>query len=140
MGWAELRLEKGGLLIDTCVLIWWASKPEELSQSAVDALSSPDCDIYWSSITVAEVARLAEKKRIEIPEHWKPWLKRVLAELGWSEIPPSSRIMEEAHSLPGDFHGDPADRILTATARLNGLSLVTPDRLIRTYPHVDTLW
>jgi len=42
--------------------------------------------------------------------------------------------------LPGDFHRDPADRIIVALARRYGVPLVTSDRLIRDYPHVTTVW
>lgn len=47
---------------------------------------------------------------------------------------------QEAYSLPGNFHRDPADRILVATCRLRGLALLTADRLILDYPHVTALW
>ena len=50
------------------------------------------------------------------------------------------RIVEEAYSLPEPFHADPVDRVLVATARLHNLQLVTGDRKILDYPHVQTLW
>lgn len=96
--------------------------------------------IWVGSISVAEVARLAERKRIELKEHWKPWLRKVIMYNGWRVIPATYEIMEEAYSLPGEFHTDPADRILVATARLRGLVLATGDRTILDYPHVNTLW
>jgi len=43
------------------------------------------------------------------------------------------------HSLPETFHADPVDRVLTATARIHNLTLVTADRKILDYPHVNTL-
>jgi PIN domain nuclease of toxin-antitoxin system len=49
------------------------------------------------------------------------------------------RIAAEAYSLPGEFHKDPADRLLVATARVLGAALVTPDELILAYPYVRTL-
>ena len=48
--------------------------------------------------------------------------------------------MEEAYSLPEAFHADPADRILTATARLRNCALLTADKKLLDYPHVTTLW
>jgi len=48
--------------------------------------------------------------------------------------------MEEAYSLPGSFHADPADRILTATARLEDLVLLTTDRKLLDYPHLEARW
>ena len=49
-------------------------------------------------------------------------------------------IIEEAYSLPEPFHADPMDRILVATARVHGLTLLTADKAILSYPHVRTLW
>jgi PIN domain nuclease of toxin-antitoxin system len=46
----------------------------------------------------------------------------------------------ESTQLPGDFHGDPADQIIVATAREIEASILTPDRRIRDYPHVGTIW
>jgi PIN domain nuclease of toxin-antitoxin system len=48
--------------------------------------------------------------------------------------------MEEAYSLPDDFHADPADRIITATARLNNYKILTADKKILAYPHVKSIW
>lgn len=48
--------------------------------------------------------------------------------------------MEEAYSLPDAFHADPADRIITATARLNNYTILTADEKIISYPHVKTAW
>ena len=50
----------------------------------------------------------------------------------------SSKIAAEAYRLPGEFHRDPADRILVATARLESWTLLTADRRILDYPHVRT--
>ena len=49
-------------------------------------------------------------------------------------------IIEESYSLPEDFHPDPVDRILVATARLHTAALITGDKKILDYPHVETLW
>lgn len=50
------------------------------------------------------------------------------------------QVLEEAYSLPGEFHRDPVDRIVTATARLRGLTVLTADRKILDYPHVSARW
>lgn len=72
--------------------------------------------------------------------HWKPWLRAAIAENCWEISPIGLDIMEEAYSLPGAFHPDPADRILTATARLEHLLLLTTDQKILGYPHVISGW
>jgi PIN domain nuclease of toxin-antitoxin system len=48
--------------------------------------------------------------------------------------------MEEAYSLPDTFHADPADRIIAATACMNHSTIVTADRKILAYPHVNAVW
>ena len=50
------------------------------------------------------------------------------------------QVVEEAYSLPGEYHRDPADRILAATARLKHLTILTADQKILDYPHVETMW
>lgn len=59
---------------------------------------------------------------------------------GWEIMPIDLDIIEEAFSLPGEFHADPADRIIVATARRHALVTVTADKKILDYPHVNVLW
>ena len=59
---------------------------------------------------------------------------------GWQVLDITMAVAEEAYSLPDTFHPDPADRILTATARLNQLKLLTTDRKMLDYPHVHAAW
>lgn len=128
-------------LLDTCVLIWWAAgEKKKISEPIRQAVGNPTAAVSVGSISVAEIARLAERRRIQLTSHWKIWFRQAAASNGWSVLPATWEIMEEAYSLPDPFHGDPADRILVATARLHRLALVTPDERILKYPHVDTLW
>ncbi len=55
-------------------------------------------------------------------------------------IPVDNEIGIEAANLPGEFHKDPADRIIVATGRKFGAPVVTADEKIRAYPHVRTIW
>ncbi|MBW1887764.1 MAG: PIN domain-containing protein [Deltaproteobacteria bacterium] len=52
----------------------------------------------------------------------------------------SPQIALESCDLPGKFHNDPADRIIVATARIHALELITKDKKILDYPHVQALW
>ena len=127
-------------LLDTCLIIWVARPNGRISAKARDVLLHPTSQIFVASISVAEIARLYEKNRIVLRDHWKPWLRNVIGSNGWVVLPATWEIMEEAYSLPPELHGDPADRILVATARLHGLALVTPDKKLLDYPHVETIW
>lgn len=67
------------------------------------------------------------------------WVSRSLAELAAETIPITHDLALEAYSLPGHFHEDPADRLLVASARLLGLTFLTADERILSYPAVRSL-
>ncbi|CAN5765411.1 hypothetical protein BH23GEM3_BH23GEM3_26340 [soil metagenome] len=67
------------------------------------------------------------------------WLERALAHHGVRLLDITARIAVESAELPGAFHRDPADQILVATARVFSVPLLTADRKIRDYPHVQAL-
>jgi PIN domain nuclease of toxin-antitoxin system len=113
------------LLLDTCAILWSVSEPESLSAVARDALLRPDAVVHVSPISCAEIACLAERGRIALDRHWKTWFNHFAAENGWQSVDIDLAIVQEAYSLPGTFHADPADRILTATARRRDLALCT---------------
>ena len=128
------------LLLDTCAIIWAISKPEQLSERARSALAAKDSEVAFSPISCAEVAWAVRRKRLAIDRHWRSWFRHFTELNSWLEVPIDLSIIEEAYSLPEPFHADPADRILVATARRHGFQLVTGDRKILLYPHVQTLW
>jgi len=128
------------LVVDTCVVLWAGLAPERLSLAARDALVDPAAEILVASITAAEIACAQARGRVSLNDHWRPWFRRALAANGWIVVSASLDIMEEAYSLPEVFHPDPTDRIIVATARIERAVLVTGDRLLLAYPHVDTLW
>jgi PIN domain nuclease of toxin-antitoxin system len=66
------------------------------------------------------------------------WVVESMADLAAQTVSMSHEVAMEAYALPGTFHKDPADRILVAVARRNGLTLVTADDRILSYPHVRT--
>lgn len=127
------------LLLDTCAVLWVATDSPQLSQAARDRIADPDEEVYVSAITAAELACLLAKQKIELPVHWRTWFREAVASNGWTCLPIDLETIEEAYSLPGDFHPDPADRILSATARLNRLTLLTGDEKLINYPHVTSL-
>lgn len=128
------------VLLDTCAVLWAGLEPDRLSEAAVAVLSASDSEVYVAAITAAEIACAQARRRVSLAGHWKPWLRRALSVNGWTALPATLEVMEEAYSLPGDFHADPADRIIVATARVHDLQVLTADRLLLAYPHVETLW
>ena len=128
------------LLLDTCCIIWAISQPAALSQTAKTLLIADESEIHVSVISVAEIACAAERGRIVIDRHWKKWFRHYVNLNEWGVESIDLDIMEEAYSLPETFHADPADRIITATARLKKYTLLTADRKILSYPHVNAIW
>jgi PIN domain nuclease of toxin-antitoxin system len=91
-------------------------------------------------ISSAEIACLAMRGRITINQHWKTWVNSNLAINGWIPLDINLQIIQDAYSLPDSFNTDPADRIITATARIHDLTLITADKKILEYLHVNTMW
>jgi PIN domain nuclease of toxin-antitoxin system len=70
----------------------------------------------------------------------REWIELASRADGISLHPITPEICIESAELPGVFHGDPADQIIVATARLLSAAILTSDRRIRDYPHVPTIW
>ncbi len=86
-----------------------------------------------------EIAKLAERGRLGLACSIEEWMEQALAYPGIELLPLTPQIAIESTTLPGNFHRDPADQIIVATARIHDLALLTVDRLILDYPHVRTL-
>jgi len=131
------------ILLDTHVLLWWATQQHERfttgAQQALD-YELESGQIVISSITAWEIAMLIQRKRLALAMDLREWLAIVSQVDNVRFIPVDNGIALESESLPGEFHRDPADRMIVATARKLGASLVTMDEKIRNYPHVRTVW
>jgi PIN domain nuclease of toxin-antitoxin system len=131
------------IVLDTHALLWWASGArEQLSSAALQAIEGEMSggQIMVSSISAWELAMLVAKGRIALSMDIGEWLA-VLGEIAEvALVPVDNDIVVKSASLPGEFHKDPADRIIVATARKLAAPLVTADEKIRAYPHVRTVW
>jgi PIN domain nuclease of toxin-antitoxin system len=131
------------ILLDTHVLFWWATKDTvRLTAAARAAISEelPDGEILVSSITAWEIALLAGRRRLNLALDVAKWLSTFGEISEFRFIPVDNEIGIEAVNLPGEFHKDPADRIIVATARKFGAPIITADEKIRAYRHVRTIW
>jgi PIN domain nuclease of toxin-antitoxin system len=124
------------LLLDTHVWIWSMSKPEKLAPKVRRALEKPGQQLWLSPVSAWEVALLVEKGRMRIEGHLEAWLPKAVAR--FQEAPVSHDIAAAFADirLP---HGDPADRLLLATARVLHLTLVTADERLIDAKVVPTL-
>jgi len=130
------------ILLDTHVWVWWLGQPDKLSENARKALeaAAKASGIYISSISVWEVALLVERKRLELTMELKTWLGKSEELPFISFIPVDNDIAYQSVYLPQPFHEDPADRIITATAIQMNYPLITTDKKILDYRHVETIW
>jgi PIN domain nuclease of toxin-antitoxin system len=127
------------LLLDTHVWIWSQEAPERIGEQARQGLLRNDRSVFVSTISTLEIARLVAIGLIELKGPLDLWIRDSLEALQATTIEISHRIAMGAYQLPGDFHKDPADRLIVATAREHDLMLMTADRRILTYPSVESL-
>jgi len=120
------------ILLDTHVIIWSLSKPKELSEDVKKIIESAQLDnrLLISSISLWEIAMLKSKKRINIYEPLKDFLQSITDIDGIEVIDLLPDIASDSVLLTDDFHGDPADRIIAATAINCGAILLTRDQQI----------
>jgi len=130
------------ILLDTHALIWWVSCDARLPESAATLIrqSLAENAVLISAISAWEVAQLVARDRLVLSRPVSDWLDLIRAINGVRFVPIDHRVAVESVSLPGDFHKDPADRFLVATARLLGATLLSCDDKIRAYAHVNTFW
>jgi PIN domain nuclease of toxin-antitoxin system len=125
------------------VLIWWASgATDQLSPAALKAIAQEvdGGQIIVSSISAWEASMLVAKGRLALSMDVAEWLACVGNIESVSFVPVDNTIAVKSTELPGEFHKDPADRFIVATARKLAAPLVTADEKIRAYPHVRTIW
>jgi PIN domain nuclease of toxin-antitoxin system len=89
--------------------------------------------LYIADITLWETAMLTAKNRLSLSLPLRDWLDKALAMPGLSVIPITPEIAADSCSLPGGFHGDPADRLIIASARWYDAVLISLDRAILDY-------
>ena len=130
------------IVLDTHALLWWVTQDTKaLSPAARQIINDEQqCgQILLSSISAWEIALLVSKRRIGLSMDVEAWLALV-AKIGSVRfVPVDNEIAMESVQLPGEFHKDPADRIIVATARKHAALLITIDDKILAYPHVRSL-
>ena len=84
-----------------------------------------------SAISLWEAQMLVSRKRLILSEPFAPWIQRMAASDVVTVLPLDIEVVVSLHALPATFHGDPADRLIVATARTHALVLATKDRKIR---------
>ncbi|HEX9687932.1 MAG TPA: PIN domain-containing protein [Thermoanaerobaculia bacterium] len=124
------------VLLDTHVIHWWSAEPDRISRAATRALNDAD-ELAVAAISWFELAWLANRERIIVTIPIRSWLEQFAREVRTVGITPA--IADTAVSLPSSFPGDPADRLIYATAIEHGWRLITKDRKLRAHRHPRSL-
>jgi PIN domain nuclease of toxin-antitoxin system len=123
------------LLLDTHAAIW-ITEDQPLASTAtkaIDAAYQTGATIFVSAITAWEIGMLASRNRLGLATRPERWFQRLLAIPGVRQADLSPDILIASSFLPGTPPRDPADRIILATARDLGATLITRDHLLLKY-------
>lgn len=125
------------ILLDTHVWIWWINESSMGSKDMLRIIQEHRGDgLGVSIISCWEVAKLVERGRLELTIPVERWIEQALAYPGVELLELTPRIVVESTQLPGEFHRDPADQMLVATARVYDIPVLTADSKLLHYPHV----
>lgn len=132
------------VLLDTHAWVWLLNGSERLGPKAKKAIqrSLADEAVLISAISPWEVAMLVAKGRLVLDRDVGEWVQTALSLPGFRLEPISAEVAVASTRLPGVIHSDPADRMIAATARHLGSTLITADQLLLDYGkdgHLKTL-
>ena len=121
------------VLLDTNIWVWWLTPESPLSRAERDALDAKAIrrELFVPAISLWEAQVLHAKRRFQLPLPFAEWLARATDERMISVLPLSIEVVLALDALPASFHGDPADRLIVATARAHAMALATHDAAIR---------
>jgi PIN domain nuclease of toxin-antitoxin system len=128
------------ILLDTHVVAWAADDPKRLSRDATSAIQRArrGGGLAVSAMTVWELAQLVASGRVQVHGSVETSVRALIGDI--TVIPITPEIAALTTQFPEDYPRDPADRIIGATARAEGLTLVTRDERIRNCPLLKTVW
>jgi PIN domain nuclease of toxin-antitoxin system len=122
------------VLLDTHVWLWWLLGSERLlpeERRALDRLAGSGSP-HLSAMSLWEAQMLHAKGRLSLDRPFPSWLRQAAAPGVVQLVPIEVEVVIALHQLPEGFHGDPADRLIVASALAHGLVLATHDQAIRT--------
>ena len=130
------------ILLDTHAVLWLVIEPERLSRRAASAIRRARAGdgIAIADITLLELAVLFERGVVRSQGTLESALLQVIQGAGAIVRPMTAQIAALASQFPVDYPRDPADRLIGATARAEGIPLVTRDEKIRHSPWLKTIW
>jgi PIN domain nuclease of toxin-antitoxin system len=128
------------ILLDTHIAIWLAAEPNQLSKHAKDAIRAARIQggLAIAAITLFELAWLAQNGRIETTLSVESFVRLCASKM--TVLPITPEIAARAVSFPDPYPKDPQDRLIGATALVEGMQLVTRDNLIKKSGMIPIIW
>lgn len=120
------------ILLDTHFLVWWLMQSDRLNEVQESEIiqASEEGNLFVSAISFWEIDLLTRKNKIYLSVSFEEWVSYIRKTGIITILPIDEEVVLATRKLPEDFHADPADRFITATALLTGLKLATADRKI----------
>ena len=131
----------GVIVVDTHVVVWLALEPARITKNARTAIEQSRRQgqgLAISDITLLEIATLEAKGRVKLSSTLETFLSEI--EARFVVLPITGRVCVRALGLPSSYPKDPADRVIGATALVEGIPLVTADEAIRRSKALPTIW
>jgi PIN domain nuclease of toxin-antitoxin system len=125
------------IVLDTHVWLWWLNAPRKLSRAASRAIERADA-IGVSTMSILELGDLVERRGVELGSPLRAWVRAAFAQERVEPLPLTAAVAIDAAQLR--FDGDPADRVIYATARATDAQLVTRDERLRSFDPELTVW
>jgi PIN domain nuclease of toxin-antitoxin system len=126
------------LLLDTCSFLWLVLEPQRLSARAVEHFQDNSNACYLSVVSAWEIGMLVDLGRLSLNKPVHEYVPEQRTQHGIALLLLDEQAALYTPRLP-KHHRDPFDRMLVSQAIVNGLAILTPDRLIGRYP-VATIW
>ncbi|WP_340104760.1 type II toxin-antitoxin system VapC family toxin [Rhodohalobacter sp. 8-1] len=121
------------IILDTHIWLWWLLGDGNLTHRERDVLdrkaAKKELCISW--VNIWETEMLERKGRIQLYPDFSSWILQATKPQIVSVLPADIKLVVAQRQLPESFHGDPADRLITATSILSGYPLATHDKRIR---------
>jgi PIN domain nuclease of toxin-antitoxin system len=127
------------IVLDTHTWLWWTAEPRKLSSRMRNDLAAAE-RLGVCTISCYEVGVLVRRGRIELDRPVAEWIGLALTDEGVETLPLTPEVALAAAALDDSFPGDPADRIIYATAHTQKAQLATKDTAIRRFDRRLTIW
>lgn len=128
------------IVLDTHIWVWWNHNDSRLTPAYYEIINRErPYGLGVCSISLIEISRLLRQNKLILPCPLQEWFNIALAQEGVLLLSITPQIAIDSYSLPGNFHKDPADRIIVSTARIYDVPLVSVDEKILAYSYVKTI-